>query len=57
MDSTTDFTVTISNGPALARAYIRHVYRVACRRPTLPLDHSTPPRGMCCVPPPAMVAT
>lgn len=40
----------------LARAYVATILRAAQRRPLLPLDHSTPPVGLCCIAPPAMGA-
>lgn len=41
----------------MAAAYFEAVRIYASDDPRLPLDHSTPPRGLCCVPPPAMVTT
>lgn len=53
--STTPTTPTrLTLNDVLARAYVTAVLRAAYRRPALPLDHSTPPVGLCCIAPPAM---
>lgn len=46
---------TLDVRAAMARAYFAAILRAAKRRPSLPLDHSMPPVGLRCVPPPAMV--
>ncbi len=44
----------LSLADAMAAAYFAAIRRNANRRPALPLDHSAPPRGLCCIAPPAM---